>query len=98
MIIIIKKIIEQAKFTYSPLGKAFEEQTKKIKDQGEERVKVIKEHGKELVKSNKDVDKNNMSYKKLEDKIFNELSYKRICKIRNLGRQLIILRGKIVIH
>ena len=29
-----QQIIEQAKFTYSPLGKAFEEQTKAIKDQG----------------------------------------------------------------
>ena len=28
-------IIQQAKFTYSPLGKAFKKQTKKIKDQGE---------------------------------------------------------------
>ena len=30
-----QKIIEQVKFTYSPLGKAFEKQTKTIKDQGE---------------------------------------------------------------
>ena len=30
-----QQIIEQAKFTYSPLGKAFEKQTKTIKDQGE---------------------------------------------------------------
>ena len=29
-----EEIIEQAKFTYSPLGKAFEKQTKTIKDQG----------------------------------------------------------------
>ena len=29
-----KQIIEQAKFTYSPLGKAFEKQTKTIEDQG----------------------------------------------------------------
>ena len=28
-----KQIIEQAKFTYSPLGKAFEKQTKTIEDQ-----------------------------------------------------------------
>ena len=28
------QIIEQAKFTYSPLGKAFEKQTKTIEDQG----------------------------------------------------------------
>ena len=30
-----QKIIEQAKFTNSPLGKAFEKQIKTIKDQGE---------------------------------------------------------------
>ena len=29
------RIIEQAKFTYSPLGKAFENQIKAIEDQGE---------------------------------------------------------------
>ena len=29
-----EQIIEQAKFTYSPLGKAFEKQTKAIEDQG----------------------------------------------------------------
>ena len=29
-----KQIIEQAKFTYSPLGKAFEKQLKTIEDQG----------------------------------------------------------------
>ena len=28
-----QQIIEQAKFTYSPLGKAFEKQTKTIEDQ-----------------------------------------------------------------
>ena len=28
------QIIEQAKFTYSPLGKSFEKQTKTIEDQG----------------------------------------------------------------
>ena len=30
-----QKIIEQVKFTYSPLGKAFEKQIKTIEDQGE---------------------------------------------------------------
>ena len=30
-----KRIIEQAKFTYYPLGKAFGKQTKTIEDQGE---------------------------------------------------------------
>ena len=32
-------IIEQAKFTYSPLGKAFEKQTKTIEDKGEKQKK-----------------------------------------------------------
>ena len=30
-----QQIIEQAKFTYSPLGKAFEKQIKTIEDRGE---------------------------------------------------------------
>ena len=30
----VNKIIEQAKFSYSPLGKAFEIQTKRIEEQG----------------------------------------------------------------
>ena len=37
-----KQITEQAKFTYFPLGKAFEKQTKTIKDQEEKQVKVLK--------------------------------------------------------
>ena len=34
-------IIEQAKFTYSPLGKAFEKQTKTVEDQGRKQVKAL---------------------------------------------------------
>ena len=36
-----KKIIEQAKFTYSPLGKAFEKQIKTIEDQGKKQVHAL---------------------------------------------------------
>ena len=36
-----QQIIEQAKFTYSPLGKAFEKQTKTIGDQVEKQIKAI---------------------------------------------------------
>ena len=35
-------MIEQAKFTYSPLGKAFEKQIKTIEDQGEKQVEALK--------------------------------------------------------
>ena len=46
-----RRAIEQAKFTYSSLGKAFEKQTKTIEDQGEKHIKAIEEHGKQLIKS-----------------------------------------------
>ena len=36
-----QQIIEQAKFTYSPLGKAFEKQTKTVKDQGKKQVDAL---------------------------------------------------------
>ena len=37
-----QQIIEQAKFTYSPLGKSFEKQTKKIEDQGKKQIDALK--------------------------------------------------------
>ena len=40
-----QQIIEQAKFTYSPLGKAFEKQIKTIKDEGEKQIKAIQDQG-----------------------------------------------------
>ena len=36
-----QQIVEQAKFTYSPLGKAFGKQTKTIEDQIEKQIKAI---------------------------------------------------------
>ena len=43
------KMIEQAKLTYSPLGK--EKQIKTIEDQGQKQVKGLEEHRKQLVES-----------------------------------------------
>ena len=43
-----QQTIEQAKFTYSPLGKAFEKQTKTIEDQGEKQIKAIQDNRKQL--------------------------------------------------
>ena len=40
------RITEQAKFTYCPLGKAFERQVKTIEDQREKQIKVLEKHGK----------------------------------------------------
>ena len=39
-----QQIIEQAKFTYYLLGKAFEKQTKTIEDQGEKQIKAIQDN------------------------------------------------------
>ena len=36
-----QQIIEQSKFTYSPLGKAFEKQIKTIEDQGQKQVAAL---------------------------------------------------------
>ena len=36
-----QQIIEQAKFTYSPLGKAFEKQIKTIEDQGQKQINAF---------------------------------------------------------
>ena len=40
------KMIEQAKFTYSPLGKAFEKEIKKTEDEGQKQINAIEVHGK----------------------------------------------------
>ena len=50
-----QRVIEQAKFTYSSLGNAFEKQIKTIEDPGEKTNKstwrALEEHRKQLVKS-----------------------------------------------
>ena len=40
-----EQLIQQAKFTYSLLGKAFENQVKTIEDQGKKEVKPIQNQG-----------------------------------------------------
>ena len=60
------KIIGQAKFIYSPLRKAFEKQSKTIKDQGKNKLKKLKSMGnKQLVKSNTFIKNKIMIVKKI---------------------------------
>ena len=47
-----QQIIEQAKFTYFPLGKAFEKQTKTIEDKGEKKIKAIQDNKQQLINDN----------------------------------------------
>ena len=44
-----QQIIEQAKFTYSPLGKAFQKQIKTFEGQGEKQIKAIQDNKKQPV-------------------------------------------------
>ena len=69
-----QQIIEQAKFTYSPLGKAFEKQIKTIEDQGENQIDALKDlKPKEQTKPIEDKS-NNQSSAAI---IFNDLINKR---------------------
>ena len=55
-----RRVIEQTKFTYSPLRKTLEKQTKTIEGQGVNQIKVIEKNEKQLAESNKPV-KNHFS-------------------------------------
>ena len=69
-----RRVIEQAKFTYSPLGKALEKQTNVLEDQGKKQRKACEEHGKQLIKSSGEKD----SLELLKEKeIFDELVHER---------------------
>ena len=46
------RIIEQAKFTHSPLTNSFQTQIKTIEYQGEKQIKVLDGNGKQLVRFN----------------------------------------------
>ena len=45
-------MIKQAKFAYSPQGKALEKQIKTTKEQGDRQVEVIEKHEKQRAESN----------------------------------------------
>ena len=66
-----QQILEQTKFTYSPLGKAFEKQTKTIKDQGKKQVDALES----LKTSDKELPsiKDFIPKEKLNPEIINEI-------------------------
>ena len=53
-----QQIIEQTKFTYSPLGKAFDKQIKTIEDQGKKQVDALENSKPEETKPMKDTPNN----------------------------------------
>ena len=77
-------MIEQAKFTYSPLGRAFEKQSKAIKDQGEKQIEAIQDNKKQLTDNNDDY-KNKLLLSK-EREIFKNIYNERLDKIEDLNK------------
>ena len=52
-----RRVIEQAKFTYSHLGKTLKKQAKAIENQDKKQIKAIDNHGKQLLESNELIQK-----------------------------------------
>ena len=74
-------MIEQAKFTYSPLGKAFEKQMKTIEGQGEKQIKAIQTQGQvKTIKKFTYDDEDSSSISKQRE-IFNKLLNERLDEI-----------------
>ena len=76
-----KQIIEQAKFTYSPLGKAFEKQIKTIKDQGKKQTKAIQDQGQDETIKKYVYDPEDTPFISKQNEIFNKLVDERLEKI-----------------
>ena len=85
-----QQIIRQAKFAYSPLGKAFEKQIKTIKDQGKKQVKAIQDNNKQLVNINinKDDDYKNKLLLSKEREKFKDIYNKMLDQIEELNNKI----------
>ena len=82
-----KQIIEQAKFTYSTLGKAFKKQTKTIADQREKQIKAIQDQRqiKTIKKDTYSIEDGPWISKQKD--IFNKLADERLEKITELYKK-----------
>ena len=83
-----QKIIEQARFTYSPLGKAFEKQIKTIEDQREKQIKAIQDQGQVKTIKKYDYDAEDTPFISKQKEIFNELVDERLEKITVLDKKV----------
>ena len=59
-----RRVIEEAKPTYSPLEKDFEKQIETTEDQREKQIKALQEHEKQLVKSENETGSSTQSKQK----------------------------------
>ena len=90
-----KKIIEQAKFTYSPLVKAFEKQIKKIEDQEREQVEAVKDlKAREQTKATKDKSDDNPL---LSKKIYYRLLRERMDEVLKIKKKKWFKKNKLLL-
>ena len=83
-----QQIIEQVKFTFCPLGKAFQKQTKTIEGQGKKQIKAIQDEGKvKKIKRYVYDDEDNPFISKQKE-IFNALVDERLEKISDLDEKV----------
>ena len=77
-----QQIIEQAKFTYSPLGKAFEKQIKTIEDHGKKQIEALENLKPKAIQSGS----NNKST--ITKEIYNKTLEERMDKILEMSRNI----------
>ena len=80
-----QQIIEQAKFTDCPLGKAYEKQTKTIEAQREKEIKAFQDNKQQLINNNDYKDKLLLSK---ERELFKDIYNKRLDKIEELNNKI----------
>ena len=77
-----QQIIEQAKFTYSPLGKAFEKQIKTIEDHGKKQIEALENLKPKVIQSGS----NNKST--ITKEIYNKTLEERMDEILEMSRNI----------
>ena len=79
------QIKDQAKFTYSHLGKTLKKQVKTIEDQREKQIKAFEEQGKQLIKSSGE--KGSLTLVKQKE-LFDGLTSEKMAEIQKLNNQI----------
>ena len=80
-----QQIIEQTKFTYSPLGKAFKKQTKTIKDHGKNQAEALEKL--EPIEGSKAIKYDNESLQQKQE-TYNKLFDEKLDEIQKLSREI----------
>ena len=88
-----QQIIEQAKFTHSPLKNIFEKQTKTIKDQVEKQIEAIQDNKKRLANINDDYKNKQLLSKERE--ILKDIYNEKLDRIEELVKNLSLINQKV---